>query len=80
MTCAAFRDQTKCECLLDHLQGAEPSALSIIDPNRTPPKPLRTCLTPSPQKDRIQASASAQTELDIVTLGSAHRPPWLVAD
>lgn len=32
-TGASFRDQTQCECLLGHLHGAVPSALSSLDLN-----------------------------------------------
>ena len=52
--------------------------MSIILPNRTPPNPCAPAYHLQPK--RQNASASAQTELDIVTLGCAHQPPWLIAD
>ena len=77
MTSSSFGDQTNCECLVNHLQGAAPGTLSILDPN--PRKGALEHLSGTfSLLDRMQANARVQTDLDIDNLESAHRPHWLV--
>jgi hypothetical protein len=68
MKYCSSRDQTKCTCLLDHLQGATPSVVDTR--SETPKKETPQHLFSTFARYRMQVNASAQAELNIETLGS----------